>query len=95
MLPEDGAARLGRRQARGVCRRSPPRRPGSWPSCCWPTATPLAAIEVCRAGLAIDRFADPLWRLLLRALDADDDPAGHARAGTEYDAVLAELGVTS
>ena len=53
------------------------------------------AIEVCRAGLAIDRFADPLWRLLLRALDADGDPAGHARASTEYDAVLAELGITS
>jgi DNA-binding SARP family transcriptional activator len=52
------------------------------------------AIEVCWAGIAIDRYADPLWRLVLDALAADDDWAGHARASAEYDAVLADLGVT-
>ena len=51
------------------------------------------AIEVCRTGIAVDRYADPLWRLLLRGLAADGDLAGHARARAQYDAVLTELGI--
>ena len=56
---------------------------------------PGAAVAVCRAGLRIDRFCDPLWRTLLRALQHDHDHAGHAVAVAEYDAVLAELGVVA
>ena len=56
---------------------------------------PGEAVRVCRAGLAADRYCDPLWRLLLRALDAAHDPAGHARARHQYDAVLADLGITT
>ena len=55
---------------------------------------PAAAIEVCRRGLEADRYCDPLWRLLLNALQADDDLAGHALAMGQYDGVLAELGVS-
>jgi hypothetical protein len=54
---------------------------------------PAEAISVCRSGLDIDRYSDPLWRLLLDALRADGDLAGHAVALADYDAVLAELGV--
>jgi DNA-binding SARP family transcriptional activator len=52
------------------------------------------AIDACWSGIAVDRYADPLWRLVLDALAADEDWAGHARASAEYDAVLADLGVT-
>ena len=52
------------------------------------------AVRICRNGLAADRYCDPLWRLLLRALDASHDPAGHARARHQYDAVLADLGIS-
>jgi len=54
---------------------------------------PRGAIEVCRTGIAVDRYADPLWRLLLRGLAADGDLAGQARARAQYDAVLTELGI--
>jgi DNA-binding SARP family transcriptional activator len=53
----------------------------------------VGAIEVCRAGLAVDRYADPVWRLLIEALHADGDLAGRALAEAQYDAVLAEIGV--
>jgi DNA-binding SARP family transcriptional activator len=51
------------------------------------------AVAVCRWGLAVDRFHDPLWRLLLAALEAEDDFAGHARTSAAYEAMLTELGV--
>jgi two-component SAPR family response regulator len=54
---------------------------------------PGEAVGVCRWGLAVDRFHDPLWRLLLTAMRARGDLAGHARASAAYDAMLAELGV--
>jgi DNA-binding SARP family transcriptional activator len=52
-----------------------------------------AAIEIGRRGLEIDHYADPLWRVLLQALQTNEDHAGHAVAASRYDAVLAELGV--
>ena len=54
---------------------------------------PATAVAVCQAGLRIDRYCDPLWRSLLRALQLDHDHAGHALAAAQYDAVLADLGV--
>jgi DNA-binding SARP family transcriptional activator len=53
------------------------------------------AAAVCRWGLDIDRYCDPLWRLLLGALEAAGDHAGRARAAAAYDDVLAELGVAT
>jgi len=54
---------------------------------------PATAVAVCQAGLRVDRYCDPLWRSLLRALQLDHDHAGHALAVAQYDAVLADLGV--
>jgi DNA-binding SARP family transcriptional activator len=54
----------------------------------------VAAIEIGRRGLEIDHYADPLWRVLLQALQTNEDHAGHAVAASRYDAVLAELGVS-
>jgi DNA-binding SARP family transcriptional activator len=55
---------------------------------------PGAAIEIGRRGLEIDHYADPLWRVLLQALQTNEDHAGYALAASRYDAVLAELGVS-
>ena len=50
---------------------------------------------MCQSGLRSDRYCDPLWRSLLRALQLDHDHAGHALAVAQYDAVLADLGVSA
>jgi two-component SAPR family response regulator len=55
---------------------------------------PGEAVAVARWGLAVDRYSDPLWRLLLATLTADGDLAGHALALARYDDVLRELGVS-
>jgi DNA-binding SARP family transcriptional activator len=51
------------------------------------------AIEACRAGLAIDRYHDPLWRLLIEARQAAGDVSAANRDRREYEAILVELGV--
>ena len=56
-------------------------------------ARPAEAVGICRWGLTTDRYSDPLWRLLLDALQADGDLAGRALALARYDELLAELGV--
>ena len=42
---------------------------------------------------AMDRYADPLWRTLLLALNASGDDAGAAVARDQYRDLLTELGV--
>ena len=54
------------------------------------------AVEAARAagaGLRIDRYHDPLWRLLIRARDQAGDQGAASRARSGYDRMLAELGV--
>ena len=51
------------------------------------------AIRVCRRGLEIDRFHDPLWRLLIAARDRAGDTGAAGRDRLEYESVLAGLGV--
>jgi DNA-binding SARP family transcriptional activator len=53
-----------------------------------------AAIEACRAGLAIDRYHDPVWRLLIDARQAAGDVSAANRDRLEYEAILSELGVS-
>lgn len=53
-----------------------------------------AAIEACRAGLAIDRYHDPVWRLLIEARQAAGDVSAANRDRLEYKAILDELGVS-
>ena len=57
-------------------------------------AIPRAAIEACRAGLAIDRYHDPVWRLLIDARQAAGDVSAANRDRLEYEAILSELGVS-
>jgi hypothetical protein len=56
---------------------------------------PDGAARACRAGLGIDRFHDPLWRLLVMARDRAGDAGAATRARQEYESVLATLGLDS
>lgn len=51
----------------------------------------VGAATACRRGLAIDRYQDCLWRLLIESHERDRAPAAAERARREYAAVLAEL----
>jgi DNA-binding SARP family transcriptional activator len=52
------------------------------------------AIRACQVGLRIDRYHDPLWRLLIQARDRAGDVGAANRDRREYQAMLAALGVT-
>jgi DNA-binding SARP family transcriptional activator len=56
---------------------------------------PRAAIESCRAGLAIDRYHDPLWRLLIESRSQAGDRSAADRDRREYESILSELGLTA
>ena len=53
-----------------------------------------AAARACNVGLRVERYHDPLWRLLIRARDEAGDQGAAIRARISYDRVLAELGVS-
>jgi DNA-binding SARP family transcriptional activator len=52
-----------------------------------------AAARVCARGLRIERYHDPLWRLLIRAREAAGDQGAALRARRSYNEMLADLGV--
>jgi DNA-binding SARP family transcriptional activator len=52
-----------------------------------------AVVWACRAGLAIDRYQDSLWRLLIDAREQAGDAGAATRDRLEYAAVLDGLGV--
>ncbi|MGH9040590.1 MAG: hypothetical protein ACRDZ3_10200, partial [Acidimicrobiia bacterium] len=52
-----------------------------------------AAAAACEWGLAVDRYHDPLWRLLAEARERSGDHAAAHRARLAYDDALAELGL--
>ncbi len=52
-----------------------------------------SAARACRAGLALDRYHDPLWRLLIETDDRAGDAGAARRDRREYEAVLTGLGV--
>jgi len=54
---------------------------------------PDLAAAAAERGLAVDRYADPLWRLLERAHDDAGDVAAAARAARGYAQVREELGL--
>jgi DNA-binding SARP family transcriptional activator len=54
-----------------------------------------AAVIACARGLHIDRYQDALWRMLIAIHQENGDPAAAAHARRRYDAVLAELGLTT
>lgn len=51
------------------------------------------AARACTVGLRIERYHDPLWRLLIQARDRAGDQGAATRARLGYDTMLAELGV--
>lgn len=51
------------------------------------------AAETCRRGLHIDRYRDPLWRLLAEAHERGGDQAAAARARLDYGEMLQEMGL--
>jgi DNA-binding SARP family transcriptional activator len=53
----------------------------------------VSAVEVARAGLAVDRYRDELWKLLVSAAEQAGNHAEAEQARRGYDAVLSELGV--
>ena len=53
-----------------------------------------AAIRVCRRGLELDRFHDPLWRVLIAARDQAGDPGAASRDRREYASILEGLGLS-
>ncbi|MFN8518212.1 MAG: BTAD domain-containing putative transcriptional regulator [Chloroflexota bacterium] len=53
------------------------------------------AAELCAEGLRIDRYHDPLWRMLITIRERAGDAGAARRARDGYGRVLTELGVTS
>jgi len=53
------------------------------------------AARLCTQGLRIDRYHDPLWRLLIAVRERAGDQGAARRARQGYDRVLVELGVTA
>jgi DNA-binding SARP family transcriptional activator len=54
---------------------------------------PQAAAEAARSGLAVDRYRDELWKLLIEAAERAGNHAEAGQARKAYEAVLDELGV--
>ena len=54
---------------------------------------PTGAAAACTAGLAVERYHDPFWRLLIEAREMAGDRGAAVRAEGEYHAMLAQLGV--
>ncbi len=53
------------------------------------------AAEVCAEGLRIDRYHDPLWRMLITIRERAGDAGAARRARQGYGRVLTELGVAA
>lgn len=53
------------------------------------------AASACATGLWVDRFHDPLWKLLIDARERAGDPIAASRARRDYARVLEELGLTA
>jgi len=53
---------------------------------------PSGSAAAASSGLRIDRYADPLWRLLIEARTQAGDLAAAARAQADYERMLTEVG---
>jgi DNA-binding SARP family transcriptional activator len=53
------------------------------------------AANACTTGLWVDRFHDPLWKILIEAREKAGDPIAATRARRDYARVLEELGLTA
>jgi DNA-binding SARP family transcriptional activator len=53
------------------------------------------AIRICRRGLELDRFHDPLWRVLIASREMAGDAGAASRDRREYATILEGLGLGS
>lgn len=92
LMPEDGPADwvVDRRDR---CRSLVVEVSRSLAELCLRHGDPRAAADAAAAGIAADRYHDPLWRLLIEAHDDAGDQGAASRARIEYQAVLAQLGL--
>ena len=92
LMPEDGPADWVVDQ-RDRCRSLVVEVSRSLSELCLRQGDPRAAADAAAAGIAADRYHDPLWRLLIEAHDDAGDQGAASRARIEYGAVLAQLGL--
>jgi DNA-binding SARP family transcriptional activator len=90
LLPEDGAADWAVEQ-RERCR-SLAAEAAEWlAQLRLADGDPAGAARAAAKGLRVERYHDPLWRLLVAARDEAGDPVAASRARAEYRRVLSEL----
>ena len=94
LLPEDGPAEWAS-ERREACRLAAVDATQALAEILLERGDAARAARLCSSGLHIERYHDPLWRLLIKARDqAGDQGAAHA-ARQGYDRMLAELGVSA
>ncbi len=93
LLPEDGPAEWVVDLARAVSGWGRRRRRAPSPRMRWRLGDLGAVVRACRPGLAIDRYQDSLWRMLIDARERAGDAGAATRDRREYAAVLDTLGV--
>jgi DNA-binding SARP family transcriptional activator len=92
LMPEEGSAEwiLGPRER---CRSALAETAQALAGLLLDAGRPDEAAHVCSAGLQVERYRDGLWRLLVSAREAAGEVGAATRARSEYEQVLAELGV--
>jgi DNA-binding SARP family transcriptional activator len=92
LLPEDGPAEwvAGRREA---CRLGAVEATQAVAEILLSRGEAAEAARTATIGLAIERYHDPLWRLLIEARDRAGDQGAANRARVGYGKMLSELGV--
>jgi DNA-binding SARP family transcriptional activator len=94
LLPEDGPAEwvVERREQ---CRQAAVEAAEALAELLLEIGDAEGAARTCAAGLRLERYHDPLWRLLIRAREAAGDQGAALRARHGYGQMLADLGVES
>ncbi|MDP9465278.1 MAG: bacterial transcriptional activator domain-containing protein, partial [Actinomycetota bacterium] len=54
---------------------------------------PQEATRMAERGLSVDRYADPLWRILIESLERSSDKASAERVRRSWQEMMDELGV--
>lgn len=93
LLPEDGPSEWAA-ERRELCRLAAVEAAQGLAEILLARGDAAGAARVCTSGLHIERYHDPLWRLLIRARAQAGDVGAANRARLGYDRMLAELGVT-
>jgi DNA-binding SARP family transcriptional activator len=92
LLPEDGPAEWVT-ERRDLCRAAAVGAAQVLGELLLAEGDAAGAARACSDGLRIERYHDPLWRLLIEARDRAGDQGAATRARLGYDRMLAELGV--